>query len=473
MKKSQMNWLWAVLLCIATSTASATIDVNDIKRALKWGESASAIAQRLYNAGEEPLLISQAVAQAAPESAAKVAALMAQVVPDNAVPNLAATTAKVVPSSATKIATKVADAVPQYVALLVQIAEAVTKAVPQSKAAVEAALKNKIAAASVAEKRERQNALAGKGAGIVAMVEGNAYLLTPNGKRQNVSVGSELSNGITIVTAKGASVLVHNPDDSSYIVKENSRFQIKNYHFEESKPEKDKSIFHLAEGFFRFVSGIIAKRSPNQVEYQTPTIIAGIRGTEASIIYNSSDKQNYIEVSQGKLLVNSLLNNKQSFIKSGAYRFTLSGIPERQNIPSSIKNRFKTTQSIRAESRKAADLVYKRFKTLSANLMRGRALLKSNQIGRSQKNLKKLWAILDKGTTHYKQNWRGIIYRVSNDPLQKKCFSLHAHIRDYAVLVKSGVRPLEAHRILLRKYGQSKLKSRPYFRPSLMRRFSE
>jgi len=473
MKKSHHNWLWAMLLCIATSTASATIDVNDIKRALKWGESASAIAQRLYNAGEEPLLISKSVAQAAPQSAAKVAALMAQVVPDNVVPNLAATTAKVVPSSATKIATKVADVVPQSVALLVQIAEAVTKAVPQSKAAVEAALKKQIAAASVAENRERQTALAGKGAGIVAMVEGKAYLLTPNGKRQNVSVGSELSNGITIVTAKGASVLVHNPDDSSYIVKENSRFKIKNYHFEASKPKQDKSIFHLAEGFFRFVSGIIAKRSPDKVEYQTPTITAGVRGTEASIIYQTSDKQNYIEVSQGKLSVKSLLNKRLSFIKSGTYRCTLSGIPERKNIPASIKSRFKTIQSMKKESRKAADLVYKRLKILSANLMRGRRLLKSNQIGRSQKNLNKLGAILDQGTTHSKQNWRGIRYRISNDPLQKKCISLHAHIRDYAALVKSGVRPLEAHRMILRKYRQSKPKSRPNFRPRFMQRFSE
>jgi hypothetical protein len=471
MKKPQINWLWAILLCIATSTASASIDVNDIKRALKWGESASAIAQRLYNAGEVPLLISQAIAQAAPQSAATVAALMAQFVPDNAVPNLAATTAKLVPSAASKIATKVADAVPQYVSLLVQIAEAVIKAVPESKVAVEAALKTKIAAANVAEKSEMQNALAGKGAGIVAMVEGSAYLLTPNGKRQKVSIGTELSNGITIVTAKGASVLVHNPDDSSYIVKENSRFKIKHYYFEESKPKKDKSIFHLAEGFLRFVSGIIAKRSPDKVEYQTPTMTAGVRGTEASIIYNSSDKQNYIELSQGKLLLKSLLNNRQSFIKSGSYRFTLSGIRERKNIPASIKNRFKNTLSMRAESRKAADLVYKRLKILSANLMRGRELFKSNQIGNSRKNLKKLWAILDKGTTHSKQNWRGIRYRISNDPLQKKCFSLHAHIRDYTNLVKSGVRPLEAHRIILKKYGQQK--SRSSFRPRFMQRFSD
>ncbi len=475
MKKPQKNWLWAILFCIATSStaASASTDVNDIKRALKWGESASEIAQRLYNAGEDPILISQVIAQAAPESAATVAALMAQVVPDNRIPNLAAATAKVVPSAASQIATKIADAVPQSVTLLVQIAEAITKAVPQSKAAVEAALKSKIAIASVAEKKERQNALRGKGAGIVAMVEGYAYLLTPNGKQQKVSIGTELSNGVTIVTTKGASVLVHNPDDSSYIVKENSQFKIKNYYFEESQPKKDKSIFYLAKGFFRFVSGIIAKRSPDKVEYQTPTITAGIRGTEASIIHDSSDKQSYIEVSKGKLLVKSILNNRKSIIKSGLYNFNLSGIADRQNIPSSIKSRFKTIQSIRTESRKAAYLVYKRLKTLSGNLMKGRELLKPVQIGNSQKNLKKLWAILDKGTTHYQQNWHGIRYRLSNDPLQKKCIYLQSHIRDYLALVTSGVRPLEAHKILLRKYGLSQPKSRPNFRPRFMRRFSD
>ena len=470
MKKYHKNWLWAILFCIASSTASATINVNDIKRALKWGESASAIAQRLYNAGEEPLLISKAVAQAEHKSAAKVAALMAQLVPDNAVPNLAAKTAKVAPSYATKIATKVADVVPQSVALLVQIAEAVTKAVPQSKAAIDAAFKNKIAAANVAEKRQMQSALAGKGAGIVAMVEGRAYLLTANGKRQNINVGSELSNGITIVTAKGGSVLVHNPDNSSYIVKENSRFKIKNYHFEESKPKKDKSIFYLAKGFFRFVSGIIAKRSPNKVEYQTPTMTAGVRGTEASIIYNNSDKQSYIEVSQGKLSIKSLLDKKLSLIKSGSYSF-----PKRRNIPASIKNRFKMIQSMKKESRKAADLVYKRFKTLSANMMKGRKLLKSNQIGNSQKTLNKLKAILDKGTTHQTKKWRGIKYRVSNDPLQKKCHFFQTRLIDYNALVKIGNSPLEAHKIIQKKYGQAKkTKTRRFSpRPRFMPRFRD
>ena len=457
MKQSKKNWLWAILLCIATSTASATINVNDIKRALKWGESASAIAQRLYKAGEEPLLISKSIAQAAPQSAAKVAALMAQLVPDNAVPNLAATTAKVVPSRASRIATKVADAVPQSVALLVQIAEAVIKAVPQSKAAINAAFKNKIAAANIAEKTERQSALAGKGAGIVAMVEGTAYLLTANGKRQKVILGSELSNGITIVTTKGASVLVHNPDNSSYIVKENSQFKIKNYHFEESKPKKDKSIFYLAKGFFRFVSGIIAKRSPNQVEYQTPTMTAGVRGTEASIIYNSSNKQSYIEVSQGKLSVKSLLDKKLSLIKSGSYSF-----PKKKRIPASIKKRFKMIQSMKKESRKAAYLVYKRLKTLSANIMMGRGLSKSNQTGNSRKTLKKLKAILDKGTTHHTQNWHGIKYQVSNDSLQQNCHSLETRLIDYHSLVESGVSPLEAHKIIRKKYGNSKPKSRKY-----------
>jgi len=472
MKHYKMNWLLAVLLCMVTNIASATINVNDIKRALKWGESASAIAQRLYNAGEEPLLISKAIAQAEPKSAAKIAALMAQLVPDNAVPNLAATTAKVAPSYATKIATKVADAVPQYAALLVQIAEAVTKAVPQSKATVDAAFKNKIAAANLAEKRQTQSALAGKGAGIVAMVEGRAYLLTANGKRQNISVGSELSNGITIVTSKGASVLVHNPDNSSYIVKENSRFKIKNYHFEESKPKKDKSIFYLAKGFFRFVSGIIAKRSPNKVEYQTPTMTAGVRGTEASIIYNSSDKQSYIEVSQGKLSVKSLLNKKLSLIKSGSYSF-----PKRRNIPASIKKRFKMIQSVKKESRKAADLVYKRFKTLSANMMRGKRLLKRNQISSSQKTLNKLKAILDKGTRHQTKKWRGIKYRVSNDPLQKKCHLFQTRLIDYNALVKSGIPAFEAHKIIQKKYGQPKKPKNRRFnpppRPRFMQRFQD
>ena len=442
MKKFQINWV--ILLYLLTSSASAAINLNDIKIALKWGESASEIAQRLLKFGENPLLISQSIAQVAPKSAPTVAALMAQAMPDSTIPNMAATTAQIVPSLAANIAVAVAEVVPQYVPLLVQIAEAVTKAVPSSKTVVNAALRDKIAAASAAEKHERQSMLAGNGAGIVAYVKGKAYLIMPNGNRQRLTVGTDLSNGATIVTGKGASVLVHNPDESSYVVNEKSRFKIKNYHFEESKPKKDKSIFYLAKGFLRFVSGIIAKRNPNKVEYQTPMMVAGVRGTEASLYYRPSDKYQYFYVSHGKLLVMSLSNQRRISIKSGIYAISPEGRMQKK-IPLSMKKHFKAIKSMRDFSRKAAISAYSHMIAMNKQLMAGNKLPNKNQIKAFQNQISKLKVIVDKGTEYSSRKWGGIHYKISKDPLHNEAIYAYKPMMDYAHLVENGVQPQDAH----------------------------
>jgi len=442
-KKFQIHWL--VLLCLLTSSASAAINLNDIKRALKWGESASEIAQRLLKSGENPLLISQSIAKVAPKSAAKVAALMAQAMPENSIPNMAAKTAQIVPSSAAQIALAVAEAVPQSVPLLVQIAEAVTKAVPQSKIAIKAALKNKIVALAAAEKHERQSVLAGNGAGIVADVKGNAYLIMPNGNRQRLTVGMGLSNGTTIVTGKGGSVLVHNPDESSYVVKEKSRFKIKNYHFEESKPKKDKSIFYLAKGFFRFVSGIIAKRNPDKIEYQTPMMVAGVRGTEASIYYRpSSGKTHYFQVSHGELSIMSLSKQRHIPIKSGIYAISPEG-KMYNNIPLSIRKHLEAIKSMREYNRQAAISASRQMIAMNKKLMAGDKLPKRNQIKAFENQVTKLKVIVEKGTEYSSRKWDGIHYKISKDPLHNEAISAYKPMMDYAHLVENGVQPQDAH----------------------------
>jgi hypothetical protein len=227
-----------LFLNLSTTTFAITIeeddtliDENQIKTALANGESATAIAERLLEKEANPLLLAEKLAQAAPQSAIQVATLIAQSVPPIHASDVAATTAEVVPSAAAQIAVSVADVMPQFVVLLVRLADAIIEVLPESEAAVQAALKDKIAAAHAVQKQENHQILAGQGAGIVAWVDGEAHAVLPNGDKQILEIGTELSNGTTIVTHNQSGVLIHMPDHSSYVVEEHSQFKINKYHF--------------------------------------------------------------------------------------------------------------------------------------------------------------------------------------------------------------------------------------------------
>jgi len=452
-----------LFLNIGTATFAITIeddgtpiDENEIKTALANGESVTAIAERLLENEANPLLIAEMLAQSAPQSAAQVAVLIAQSVPPIYASDVAATTAEVVPSAAVQIAVAVADVMPQFVALLVRLADSIIAVVPESEAAIQAALKDKIAAASAIQKQENQQILTGQGAGIVAWVDGEAQAILPNGDKQILETGAELSNGTTIVTHNQSAVLIYMPDQSSYVVEKNSQFKINKYHFEESKPEEDSSVFSLVEGMFRFVSGIIGKRNPDKVEYYTPTTTMGIRGTEGTLRYKSTDEQSYVHVVSGQMSVTSQSGGQKTLVDTGIYGITSTGTPY-TNISSSITDRFKIVKPVSERSHHAAVTAHAQMASLYEEISSGRKHLNRAEIKSFEKRLKKLRAFIKKGGKHHKKKRWGVEYEssdLSSDPLLQKATdqAFYARLMDYTKHLKKGHKQNKALKAMHKKF---------------------
>jgi len=465
--KTHFIYLGIVLfLNIGTATFAITIeedgtpiDENHLKTALANGESATVIAEQLLENEANPLLIAEKLAQAAPQSAAQVAAFIAHSVPPIHASDVAATIAEVVPSAATQIAVSVADVMPQFVVLLVRLADAIIEAVPESEAAIKVALKDKIAAAHAIQKHENQQILTGQGAGIVAWVDGEAHAVLPNGDKQILETGAELSNGTTIVTHNQSVVLIYMPDHSSYVVEEHSQFKINKYHFEESKPEQDSSVFSLVKGMFRFVSGMIGKRNPAKVEYYTPTTTMGIRGTEGTLRYKSTDDQSYVHVVSGQMSIAPKYGGQHTPVDIGIYGITPTGTPH-TNVSVSIIKHFKIVKPVSERSRHAAVTAHHQMASLYEEITSGRKQLSRAEIKSFKKRLKKLHIVIKNGGKHHKKKRWGVEYENPNlsDPLLQKATeqAFYTRLMDYAKHIKKGHKRDKALKAMHKKFKHAR-----------------
>ena len=426
---------------------------KDFETALSQGESAVSIAQRfLEKDSVDPLELIEMLTYLAPESAVDIAVTIAQAVPDEEVPTVAAITARDIPDKAVEIALAVTETLPQSTELIIQLIDAVSDAVPSAATAIESAFKEKIVAAEIAEQQETQAVLNGQGAGILAMIEGEVQLITADGSPQKAETGAELSNGMTIKTANNASAVIQMPDESSYVIEANSQFKIVNYHFIEVEPTNDKSEFSLLEGMFRFTSGKIGKRNPEKVQYHTPTATMGIRGTEGTLRYYSTEEQSYVHVVSGQM---SMFEEKQRIpVNVGMYGLTKTGI--RTDVPTKLTTQFKAVKSLQVRHREAAVMAQHRLSALHKEIVSGKRTLTKAEAKTFEKELKKLRAVIKKGTKQEKKKRGTIQYETPDltDPLNQtfKKDRVYEQLMDYTKQTKKGRKKGKALKAMQKKF---------------------
>jgi hypothetical protein len=87
--------------------------------------------------------------------------------------------------------------------------------------------------------------------------------------------------GDTLQTAQRSEVLIKMADDSKVVLRQNTRFQITDFKFDQ-KPT-DSSILSVLRGTARMISGLIGKNTPSQVAVRASTATIGIRGTDFEV----------------------------------------------------------------------------------------------------------------------------------------------------------------------------------------------
>ena len=118
-------------------------------------------------------------------------------------------------------------------------------------------------------------------AGSLARVSGRATVTSVDNTTREARASETVSSGELITTSAGAEVLVRFKDNSTMIVRSDSKVKISQFRFE--KKSTDVVNTSLVSGTLRAVSGQIAKANPQNVKYDAGAATIGIRGTDIEL----------------------------------------------------------------------------------------------------------------------------------------------------------------------------------------------
>lgn len=107
--------------------------------------------------------------------------------------------------------------------------------------------------------------------GTVVLVRGDA--------RQPVHPGDPVAERDRISTGSNSAAAFALRDGTSISVGPNSTLDMTSFQYEPTKQEGSMAI-RLISGSMRFITGLLGKRSPEQIGISTPTAVVGIRGTD-------------------------------------------------------------------------------------------------------------------------------------------------------------------------------------------------
>jgi hypothetical protein len=115
-------------------------------------------------------------------------------------------------------------------------------------------------------------------AGTVKRVVG-AVTLERGGTRSPVAVGLTVQAGDTLRTGKDGALGVTLVDDTLLTLGANSELVLDNFSFDTTTHDGGLLI-SLWRGTVAVVTGLIGRKAPEKVRFQTRTVVLGVRGTE-------------------------------------------------------------------------------------------------------------------------------------------------------------------------------------------------
>ncbi|MBL6931296.1 MAG: FecR domain-containing protein, partial [Rhodospirillales bacterium] len=121
-------------------------------------------------------------------------------------------------------------------------------------------------------------AQAAESIGRVEATDGLVEAIHVDGTKVTLAKGDDIFQGDTLITAKGAAIGITFVDDTTFSLGEEGRMVIDEMVYDAGAQEGQFNA-SLVQGVFSFVSGKIAKTSPDGMTVTTPVATIGIRGT--------------------------------------------------------------------------------------------------------------------------------------------------------------------------------------------------
>jgi hypothetical protein len=168
-------------------------------------------------------------------------------------------------------------------------------------------------------------------AGAVATsITGTVQVQTGSASARPVRQGDDVRQGDTIFTGGNSAAVLKFDDGQIIALTSNSRMTVTAYQYNPAT-ESGNVLLSLVTGGMRAITGLIGRRTPNQVAYRAATATIGIRGTDGTIATNGTDvvvtvTDGVMTLTQGSLVLT---------ISAGEAVFTRPGqLPIRGSIAS-------------------------------------------------------------------------------------------------------------------------------------------
>jgi hypothetical protein len=162
------------------------------------------------------------------------------------------------------------------------------------------------------------SAFASELAGVIERMQGDAQIFS-SGNQKALAVKTEVFQGDKITTGNDTELLLRMTDGAVLAVRPNTDLTVTEYHFNHKDSSSDNVLVKLLKGGFRAVTGVIGKKNPQKVKFNTPTATIGVRGTDFEVAVLEDNKKGaeagtYNKVFQGATYIE---NNQGSRVEVG------------------------------------------------------------------------------------------------------------------------------------------------------------
>ncbi len=120
-------------------------------------------------------------------------------------------------------------------------------------------------------------------AGVATTVNGTVQVQSGTAPVRALRLGDAVEQGDTVSTGAASSAVLRFADGQIAAISSNARLVIATYNFDAAAPERGNVLLTLLNGGMRALTGLIGKRSPQQVAYRAANATIGIRGTITTI----------------------------------------------------------------------------------------------------------------------------------------------------------------------------------------------
>jgi len=154
--------------------------------------------------------------------------------------------------------------------------------------------------------------------GYVHAMSGDVTITQAGKASAKAKVGDLFEQGTSFTTGADGKAVIKFADGQVIALAPNTNFVVSSYDYNAANVPSSNIVFSLVRGGMRFVTGLIGQTSPSKFAVRTPTLTAGVRGTDGTIAIGPKG-ETLVTVKQGVVTITSAAGTV--VINEGSFAF--------------------------------------------------------------------------------------------------------------------------------------------------------